>query len=343
MPAHDPAFTPLDRLVRHRIRATGPLPYDEVVELALYHRDHGFYSTGGLAGRRGDFLTSPEIGPLFGVLVAEAIDREWDRCGNPSRFTVVDAGAGPGTLARSVFAASPRCIGALTYLAVERSAAQRQLHPDGARSVAEMPTAPFAGMVIANELLDNLRFTPIRRVEDVWRRVDVAVAGDRLIEFIGEPVAEPTDFLPDDIDHAVLQPAAASWLNSALRSLERGRVVVIDYARRRSGDVAIRAYARHAQEATVLGSLGLSDITVDVDLLQLEARSQPADSVSTQADWLRQLGLDELVDEGRAIWNEQARIGDLRALRARSRVREAEALVDESGLGGFVVAEWIVP
>ena len=86
-----------------------------------------------MAGRRGDFLTSPEVGPLFGAVLARLLDAEWDRLGRPDRFTVVDAGAGPGTLARSVLAAGPRCRDALRYVAVEVGAAQRARHPGGRR------------------------------------------------------------------------------------------------------------------------------------------------------------------------------------------------------------------
>jgi hypothetical protein len=59
-----------------------------------------------------------------------------------------------------------------------------------------------------------------------------------------------------------------------------------------------------------------------------------------QADWLRAHGIDQLVEDGRAVWRERAAIGDLAALRARSRVGEAEALLDPEGLGAFSVLEW---
>ena len=80
------------------------------------------------------------------------------------------------------------------------------------------------------------------------------------------------------------------------------------------------------------------------------SRTSPARSPSTscpppardvtQAEWLRAHGIDELVEEGRAIWQERAAIGDLEAIRARSRVTEAEALLDPAGLGAFRVLEW---
>ena len=111
--------------LRQRIVAEGPQPFSAVMELGLYDPEVGFYATGGRAGRRGDFLTSPEVGPLFGAVVARALDAWWDDAGRPTPWTVVDAGAGPGALARSLLAAAPRCLAALQVVLVERSPAQR--------------------------------------------------------------------------------------------------------------------------------------------------------------------------------------------------------------------------
>jgi SAM-dependent MidA family methyltransferase len=88
--------------------------FDEFMRIALYG-EHGFYAgsddgvRGGHAGRRGDFLTAPEVGPLFGAVLARALDHRWVELGRPDPFTVVDVGAGPGTLARGIVAAGPQC------------------------------------------------------------------------------------------------------------------------------------------------------------------------------------------------------------------------------------------
>jgi SAM-dependent MidA family methyltransferase len=82
--------------------------------------------------------------------------------------------------------------------------------------------------------------------------------------------------------------------------------------------------------------VGEQDITVEVAIDQLPAAS----SVSTQADFLRRHGIDALVDEGKHVWEERASRPDLEAMKMRSRVSEAEALLDASGLGGFSVLEW---
>ena len=61
---------------------------------------------------------------------------------------------------------------------------------------------------------------------------------------------------------------------------------------------------------------------------------------STAPRALAHWGIEALVEEGRRTWSERAGVGDLAALRARSRAVEAEALTDPTGLGAFRVLEW---
>ena len=96
----------------------------------------------------------------------------WDELGRPAVFTVVDAGAGPGTLARTILAARPACLAAVRYVAVELSAAQRTLHPAGVESRADLPEGPFDGVIVANELLDNLPFR-LCVFDGAWREAFV--------------------------------------------------------------------------------------------------------------------------------------------------------------------------
>ena len=108
--------------------------FDEYVDRCLYDPEHGFYATRGEAGgARGDFVTSPEVGPLFGAVVARYLDEVWDDLGRPSQFTVVEAAAGRGALAKAILGTELRCVGALTYVTVERSERLRDAqHGDGA-------------------------------------------------------------------------------------------------------------------------------------------------------------------------------------------------------------------
>lgn len=308
----------------------------------------GFYASGGRAGRRGDFLTSPEVGPLFGAVVARYLDAEWERLGRPDPFTVVDAGAGPGTLARAVLAADPASGAALRYLAVEVSAAQRASHPDGVSSSATLPDGPLDGVIIANELLDNVPFR-LMVFDGGWREAFVVRQPDgRLAEELG-PIVSPAPYvLPERAPHgarAPLQDDAAAWVADARARLRSGALVVIDYAAATTAELAtrpwrewLRTYRGHERGGHYLAEPGDQDVTSEVALDQLPA----PDSVMTQADWLRRHGIESLVDEGKRYWQEHAARPDLTAMRMRSRVSEAEALLDTGGLGAFTVCEWRV-
>jgi len=371
--------TPVDVAVRAAIDRHGPLPFDHVMAAALYDPAGGFYATGGQAGRRGDFLTSPEVGPLFGAVVARAIDGWWAAQGSPEVAVVVEAGAGPGALARSVLAARPACEGALRYVLVETSAAQRAHHRDHLRleepsvafaalpdpdadvptevpagpivvSTASLPRVDAPCLVLANELLDNLPIGVAERTGDGWSEVLVGADGGELVEVLGPldrgTAARLADAAPGAPKGARLPvPRGADrWLADA-RALagSGGLVLAFDYGRPAAElaavtpDAWLRTYRQHARGGSPLRDLGTQDITADVpvDLL----RPVP-DVLATQADWLRRHGIDELVADARATWTERAAIGDLSAIRARSRVTEAEALLDPAGLGGFAALEW---
>lgn len=351
-----------DRL-RQKIAEQGPIPVSEYVDAALYDEREGFYQTGGRAGRRGDFLTAPEVGPLFGAVMARAVDIWWRDLGCPEQFPVFEWGAGPGTLARSVVAAHPEALrrGALAWHAIERSAAQRAQHPEhpSVVSAATGPAEPApVGVVLANELLDNLGFDLYERRGGHWCELRIREGSD-WGEFATVPVPVPESSAvveelntlvgahgPEGVQ-VVRQTAARDWLTEALGSLHAGRVVVFDYGGTTAELAArgswLRTHSGHGagDPNRWLRDPGTCDITVDVATDQLELVRR-ADSNRTQAEFLRAHGIDELVAEGKHRWQESAHVGDLSALRARSRVSEAEALCDPSGMGAFRVLEWLI-
>jgi SAM-dependent MidA family methyltransferase len=360
-----------------RIHREGPVPYSVFVGAALDE----FFAHGG-AGRAGaDFVTSPEVGPLFGAMVARGLDRWFVELGSPDPFIVVEAGAGTGRLAREVLRAAPECQRALRYVLVERSAALRveqREHltiepwedalgpflaaPDGdgdpelvpgigpiVTSIDDLPALAFEGVILANELLDNLPFDVIERTPSGWDEIRVGLDGDQFIEVpvpADESLTPAFDAPPGS--RLPSQRGIEAWLAACATGLHRGVVVVIDYAasaavlaaRGQSG--WLRTYRAHQRGDDPLVAPGTQDITTDVVTETLHRAARRVGFTvaleTTQAAWLASLGIDDLVEAGRREWQARAHIGDLDALAARSRVTEAAALTDPAGLGAHTVA-----
>jgi SAM-dependent MidA family methyltransferase len=381
------------------------------MEAALYDPDGGFFAGAGGAGRAsGDFLTSVEVGSLFGALVARAIDGWWDRMGRADPFLVVDAGAGRGQLARDVLRAEPRCAPALRYVLVERSAGLRAAQvghlplepaelvlgpsdppePDEepvgilgsgpmVTALADLPAGPATGVVIANELADNLPFRIVERSAGGWNEIRVAEApapparspvpdaryarlSDRRTQGLGatfaemvlpadESLAAAADRLVEGRDIPVgarlpIPTALAEWVRQAAGLLRRGVIVLVDYSapveelatRGQAG--WLRTYRAQRRGEPPLEHPGSQDITADVPVEALRRAGTAAgltlEAETTQAEWLRSLGVDEMVEEARAAWHGRT-VPDLAAIAARSRVHEAEALLDPAGLGAHRV------
>jgi SAM-dependent MidA family methyltransferase len=325
--------------------AGGAIPFSEYMRLALYG-EGGFYTTGGRAGRRGgDFITSPEVGPLFGTVIARALDAWWKELGSPSRFDVVECGAGPGTLARSILAAQPNCADAMHYVAVEISASQRALHPQGVESCETMPDGPITGVVLANELLDNLPFR-LFVFDSSWMEAFVSqTSGGQFVEVLRTPDVIPS-CLPQTAplgSRAPIQDAAASWVRNSLSKITNGQLLLFDYCSTSTSEIALtpwrewlRTYRDQGRGTHYLSDLGSQDITTQVMLDQLPTGF----STSTQADFLQKWGIDELVREGSNYWESMKNAPDVAAMKMRSRSAEVKSLIDQTSLGSFTALSW---
>ena len=326
------------------VAAGGAISFEQYMGLALYG-EGGFYQDGGKAGRRGDFITSPEVGPLFAAVVARYLDNCWNEMGCPGSFDVVEVGAGPGTLARGIFDAQPKCLSAMKYVAVEISESQRAMHPDFIESVESFPERSIQGVVLANELLDNLPFK-LFVYDGAWKEAFVAIGdGGKFVEVL-RPVDEVPEVLPKSAplgSRAPIQVAASQWMLDVTQKLSSGKVLVFDYCSESTSEIAVspwrewlRTYKTHERGLHYLLEPGTQDITTQVMVDQL-MKTVPRLSVNLQSDWLRRWGIDDLVSEGTQYWDKHKSAPDVAAMKMGSRANEAKSLTDRNGLGGFCI------
>ena len=240
-----------------------------------------------------------------------------------------------------------QCKGALKYIAVESSSQQIQTHPAAVQTLSSMPNEIEVGIIFANELLDNLPFDIFESQNDgSWLEVKITVDDENISEILipNNEKAPPYKLETPNV-RVPVQREAQKWLKDALEILHNGKIIVIDYAvesfESHQKQHWLRTYQQHEVDTHPLKDIGQSDITSDVDISQL-ARVLPPTSIKTQAQWLRDLGLENQVEKSKQQWKKHAHNPDLTALEARSAIGESEALTDLSGLGSFKVLEWSV-
>ena len=235
----------------------------------------------------------------------------------------------------------------MKYVAVEISESQRAMHPKFVESVESFPDKSIQGVVLANELLDNLPFK-LFVYDGAWKEAFVALGdGGKFVEVLRH-VDEVPKFLPKSAplgSRAPIQTAATRWLSDVSQKVSRGRVLIFDYCSQSTSEIAVspwrewlRTYKEHERGVHYLIEPGTQDITTQVMIDQLSS-TLPGLSANTQAEWLQTWGIGELVSEGSRYWEEHKSSPDVVALKMRSRANESLALITQDGLGGFSVLE----
>ncbi len=343
-----------ERLIA-RIEAGGPIPFEEFMAASLYDPAGGFFTGSVLRSEKaGDFLTSPEVSPLFGESLAAFVRGEADRIG-AAEPAVVEAGAGSGSLLRPLLDALGPGGG---VWAIERSPAARvslaARVPEVAvvESLDQVPGG-LRGVVLANELLDNLPAALAVRTRRGWDEqwVGVSDAALVLVEVPARPgVAGWAEAHAGEVPVGSLvevQIEAGEWVAAALGLLERGALVAIDYGdtaeglRPRRAGGTLRTYRAHHLGPDPLLEPGATDLTMDVNFTAVMAAATAAGAevaLHRQDDFLNGLGLGERLSALRHRELELAGTGDVMGrLQVRSRLTDGETLVHPRGLGDFRV------
>jgi len=303
--------------------AGGWIPFSRYMQLALYAPGLGYYSAGTQKfGRAGDFVTAPELTPVFAACLARQVAEVLDRLDDGG---ILELGAGSGVLAADLLAAldargrPPRRYRILE-VSGELRARQRALILERVPHLAtrvdwldSLPGSPWQGVVLANEVVDAL---PVGRFRiEAEGALDIGVTvRDGALAWQERPASRGTldalrrieGDLPERLDAGFtgeLRTLDGPWLQSIVTSLERGAVLLVDYGLPRrqlfhpdlSGGT-VRCYFRHRQHDDPLVHPGLTDITASVDFTGLaEAGIESGLAVAgfaTQAHFLMSLGLD---------------------------------------------------
>jgi SAM-dependent MidA family methyltransferase len=321
------------------------------MDAALYDPEGGFYARPPV-GEAGHFVTSPHVSRAFGALLARQVGQAWDLLAKPTEMTVLEVGAGDGTLALQILEgvdAVPELAAAVRYLAVERTPGARDSLAEAGievrRSLDEVE--PFTGCVLANELLDNLPFRRVRRQEGRTVEVLVGAEDGRLVEVEEEAPSDLVGLLPgipaDEEEERPVSQEALGFVRDVAGVLKRGYCFLFDYGFAEGDSPGpVHAYRDHRVLEEVLEEPGSRDVTAAVDLAAV-AREAAAAGLRvwgpiSQREALLGLGFRTWMQ---ALRSRQTELQVTRGWREASRVyserQRASILIDRDKLGGLQV------
>lgn len=289
----------LRALIAGQIATHGPIPFSRFMELALYAPGLGYYSAGSSKfGRAGDFVTAPELGPLFAESVVEALVPVLRQLGDDAQF--LEIGGGSGAFAEDAIGhllaldAMPARYAILEPSADLRQRQQQRLQqrlaPDAFAHVVWLDgplQQDWHGVLFANEVIDALptpRFT-LRGGEVFEEHVLLDGSGgfasndrpaDALLSAAVRHVERQREMPFPDGYRSELLPQLPYWLQAVIGGMQAGALLFVDYGYPRREyysdhhrDGTLRAFHRHRVSNDVYANVGLQDLTASVDFTAL--------------------------------------------------------------------------
>ncbi len=302
-------------------QAGGWISFARYMEMALYAPGLGYYSAGSRKlGEGGDFVTAPELSPLFGRCIA----RQMAQMYGEGLRNVLEIGAGTGVLAAEVLLemAALDCTPE-SYLILDLSGdlRERQQQTIARRTPAlldrvhwlDVLPGQFEGVILANEVLDATPTHRVRRSDADMEEIGVATGGTGAFETAPRPAARDLAAAASQLTlpphyETEINLSARALVTSLARLLTRGVMLLIDYGfparefyhpQRNQG--TLMCHYRHHAHDDPFAFVGLQDITTHVDFSAMATAAIDGGAAllgyATQANFLINCGITELLSQ----------------------------------------------
>lgn len=312
----------LAALIQAKIeQSAGWLSFADFMQMALYTPDLGYYSGGAKKfGIGGDFVTAPEISPLF----AQTLARQVAQVLAVTDGDVLELGAGTGKLATDLLLAlhaaghAPQhyfILEVSAYLRqIQKETLQKSLSPELLKRVVWLEALPqnFVGAMLGNEVLDAIPVHLVHKTAGVLHErgvtyIDGFVWQDRPLETgdlfdLASRLNLPDEYLTE------VCPAASGLISSLAQALQRGVIIMLDYGfsareyyhpQRNLG--TLMCHYQHYSHSEPLLYVGLQDITAHVDFTSVAhagfSQGLELSGFCTQAQFLMNCGILELMSQ----------------------------------------------
>jgi len=306
----------------------GTISFDEYMKLALYEPGLGYYSAGSRKfGSKGDFVTAPELSPIFSQCLAHQCMQILNELGTG---TILELGAGTGAMAKDILLELEKQNSLPDkYLILEVSADLKQCQQDNLKETIPhllervvwldtLPEEGVTGIILANEVLDALPVKRFKKSAAGFKEMKVGL-GDNQFDWVEsdpeEKLINSLQRLENDLSTSFpgnyiseINTQLVQWLNGLENILNKGVMLFIDYGystaeyyhpERRDG--SLLCHYRHRVHADPFYYPGLQDITSSANFT---AVAESADSIglhvsgyTNQTYFLFGCGLENLLTD----------------------------------------------
>ena len=280
------------------INKRGKITFADFMELALYHPEHGYYTSGKeKIGKKGDYYTSSDVHPVFGELIARQLEQMWRLMGK-GRFTVVEMGAGKGRFCYDIInfikKKFPEFFEEVDYKIVEISQNLIERQSSTLKGLEDKVSweslsedgfsfEPVIGSFLSNEFVDSLPVHQVVVENNCLKEIYVTIKDDKFCEVIDDlsDLALEDYFAKSKISlkegqRVEVNLRALDWVKNISRYLKRGFVITIDYGylaedlyseQRHRG--TLMCYYEHITSENPYERVGSQDITSHVNFSSL--------------------------------------------------------------------------
>lgn len=287
----------LTKTIKSLIHQSGPITFDRFMEIALYHPEHGYYTSGkAKIGKGGDYYTSPCVHPAFGEIIGRFICQAYEVV-NTADFTVVEMGAGKGFLALDILDSLKKnhigLYNQLNYSIIELSPTLQEEgqiilkeHIHKIRwidSLSDLEPESICGVFISNELVDSFPFHRAKFKDGELLEIFTTLEDEEFVQTLDKPSGssleeyfEGCNLEFENEQEVEINLYAKKWLSDIARALAKGFVFTIDYgylaselfnSSRMKGTFV--CFYKHTSNENPYMNIGEQDITAHVDFSNL--------------------------------------------------------------------------
>ncbi|MBI5683032.1 MAG: SAM-dependent methyltransferase [Deltaproteobacteria bacterium] len=305
----------LIKIIQDKILEKGMISFRDFMEMSLYEPHLGYYTSDReVWGKKGDYLTSPALHPIFGKLICRQLFEIWGVLGKPPEFTIIEAGSGSAALLKEIIECSESfssefyksinpVIVDINLVGKQKNSSQSSWY-SSLNEVRSLVT----GCIISNELIDAFPVHIVTNDNGILKEVYVTLDNDGFTEVLDTP-SDPaiTEYLKGIItingQRIEVNLEAVRYIKTAADILEKGFVITIDYGLPakefyetfRNG--GLLCYYKHKINDNPYTRIGCQDITSHVDWTGLARYGKEAGldvtGFTTQFYFLMALGILE--------------------------------------------------